>query len=240
MESYYPVSEITEILCLGQDMVERVGDCSNIERKVDVNSMFWKTICVRNGLTLQKAQLSNKARIVGSDGRQKGNGSLSAMKEKMDRLSSEEFVRVGDVIGVSRGAYEHYAIYIGDGQVIHYEGDFSDFKGRISIRKAPFSDFLKRNKSYFVVSFEGKYPVKIQSTTKFIANGYYECKNTRINKVFSPEETVQRALNRVGETRYNLISNNCEHFAMWCKTGVSESMQVNKVARRIAYDMKGM
>lgn len=37
---------------------------------------------------------------------------------------------------------------------------------------------------------------------------------------------VQRALSRVGERRYSLSGNNCEHFASWCATGVAISQQV--------------
>ncbi len=47
-------------------------------------------------------------------------------------------------------------------------------------------------------------------------------------KMYSPKETVERALSRVGENKYNLLLNNCEHFAIWCKTGVSESYQVKR------------
>jgi hypothetical protein len=46
--------------------------------------------------------------------------------------------------------------------------------------------------------------------------------------LYSPAETVERAKSRIGENRYNLVTNNCEHFAIWCKTGVSESHQVKK------------
>lgn len=44
---------------------------------------------------------------------------------------------------------------------------------------------------------------------------------------FIPEVTVKRALSRLGENKYNLLFNNCEHFATWCKIGVSESKQIN-------------
>jgi hypothetical protein len=37
---------------------------------------------------------------------------------------------------------------------------------------------------------------------------------------------VQRAESRLGQSNYNLLFNNCEHFATWCKTGVSDSQQV--------------
>lgn len=41
-----------------------------------------------------------------------------------------------------------------------------------------------------------------------------------------PDVTIQRAESRLGEKNYNLLFNNCEHFANWCKTGVSYSQQI--------------
>jgi hypothetical protein len=38
--------------------------------------------------------------------------------------------------------------------------------------------------------------------------------------------TLRRAMGRLGEQRYNLLFNNCEHFATWCKTGRHRSRQV--------------
>jgi hypothetical protein len=39
-------------------------------------------------------------------------------------------------------------------------------------------------------------------------------------------QAVQRAASRIGERRYSLSGNNCEHFANWCATGVAISQQV--------------
>ncbi|HWL23317.1 MAG TPA: lecithin retinol acyltransferase family protein [Ureibacillus sp.] len=33
------------------------------------------------------------------------------------------------------------------------------------------------------------------------------------------DEVIQRAYSRLGENRYNLIFNNCEHFVRWCMNG---------------------
>lgn len=38
--------------------------------------------------------------------------------------------------------------------------------------------------------------------------------------------TLRRAMGRLGEQRYNLLFNNCEHFAHWCKTGRHRSSQI--------------
>jgi hypothetical protein len=43
---------------------------------------------------------------------------------------------------------------------------------------------------------------------------------------FIGDVVVNRAISRLGENKYNLIFNNCEHFATWCKTGVSDSQQI--------------
>jgi len=43
----------------------------------------------------------------------------------------------------------------------------------------------------------------------------------------SPSGVVlRRAMGRLGEQNYNLLFNNCEHFAHWCKTGRHRSSQV--------------
>lgn len=43
---------------------------------------------------------------------------------------------------------------------------------------------------------------------------------------FVPDVVLERAASRLGENRYNLLFNNCEHFVNWCKTGISDSKQI--------------
>ena len=44
--------------------------------------------------------------------------------------------------------------------------------------------------------------------------------------------TLRRAMSRLGEQNYNMLFNNCEHFATWCKTGRHRSEQVDSVIDR--------
>ena len=44
--------------------------------------------------------------------------------------------------------------------------------------------------------------------------------------------TLRRAMSRIGEQNYNLLFNNCEHFATWCKTGRHRSGQVDSALER--------
>ncbi|HEY9601827.1 MAG TPA: lecithin retinol acyltransferase family protein [Allocoleopsis sp.] len=60
------------------------------------------------------------------------------------------------------------------------------------------------------------------SSTKLVhERKYIQC--------YSPSVVVCRAMDRLDKGRYNLIFNNCEHFATWCKTGQHKSQQVDNV-----------
>lgn len=47
-------------------------------------------------------------------------------------------------------------------------------------------------------------------------------------RTFPEVEVVRRAKSRLGEGDYDLLSNNCEHFANWCRSGKSLSRQVER------------
>ena len=49
------------------------------------------------------------------------------------------------------------------------------------------------------------------------------------DRCYDPETVVSRAKSKLGERKYDPVTNNCEHFALWCKTGISSSEQVNNV-----------
>lgn len=51
---------------------------------------------------------------------------------------------------------------------------------------------------------------------------------------FSPDEIVRRAYSRVGESDYNLVFQNCEHFATWCACGLEHSAQVQRATAVVA------
>lgn len=45
---------------------------------------------------------------------------------------------------------------------------------------------------------------------------------------YTGEEIRRRAFSRLGEDKYDLVANNCEHFANWCCTGETVSEQVEE------------
>ncbi len=163
---------------------------------------------------------------------------------RIDRGSRlEEFLKPGDVIGVTRGIYEHYGIYAGSGRVIHYAAEKGDFGTEVAIREAGLEDFTAGDDDVFVVSFApGGYPTKIHLRHPKLNDcleTLKECAEEaggasfRFPTVYSPEETLRRARSRIGESRYSLVYNNCEHFAIWAKTGQNTSMQVERARRGV-------
>ena len=52
--------------------------------------------------------------------------------------------------------------------------------------------------------------------------------------ILTPAETVRNARSHLNETGYNVLTHNCEHFAIECKTGVKDSEQVRNVVDVIA------
>lgn len=108
----------------------------------------------------------------------------------------------GDVIYVKHLLYKHFGIYINDDCIIHYDGKQDDVLLRnMCVRETDINRFLNGKKNYEIRRYK--------------------------NKNYTPDETVQRAKNKIGSKDFDLILNNCEHFATWCKTGNRKSDQIN-------------
>ena len=114
----------------------------------------------------------------------------------------------GDHIKVSRGAYDHHGIDVGNGEVIHYSGEMNAEK-----------------KNAVICSV---------SKAAFAAGGKVDIVK-HDDKCYSRDETVRRAKKHLGEGlgKYDFLGNNCEHFARWCKTGTKESRQVQRVVKGV-------
>ena len=96
--------------------------------------------------------------------------------------------------------FAHHGIYIGGGKVIHYG--------------ALVYDIIRR-------------PVEKVSIEAFACGRpVYVVQHDALP--FSVDEILERARSRLGENRYRLLSNNCEHFVEWCLYGTNRSFQVER------------
>ncbi|WP_411682897.1 lecithin retinol acyltransferase family protein [Clostridium thailandense] len=158
--------------------------------------------------------------------------------------TKKTFAEYGDIIGVDRGIYQHYGVYIGNNRVIHFapKNSDSDFDWlnpqNVEIREDDMSKFLGDSNEYFVFDCESKNKHRLKFNTQAFVGNASLFKNfmslfdsRELLEVYTPKETVQRAKSRLGETGYSLDINNCEHFAIWCKTGIHKSVQVDTVLK---------
>lgn len=104
-----------------------------------------------------------------------------------------------------RRGYVHHGIYAGDGRVIHYAG---------------FSRALRRG------------PVEEVPLERFAGGRGFTVQPWVAPKHLG-DAVVARARSRLGEDRYGIWSNNCEHFVRWCISGESRSAQVDALAARL-------
>lgn len=135
-------------------------------------------------------------------------------------------IKFGDVIGVQRagGLYDHYGIYENDNRIYEYATRDGE-SGHADIHTTTLKKFLGGSDSCFILIFPEKYgrPAKLEIPV-FSAIEYAE--KAGAYRLYSPEETIRRAKSKLGETKYSLLFNNCEHYAIWCKTGIHESHQI--------------
>ena len=110
---------------------------------------------------------------------------------------------VGAHLVTPRRGYTHHGIYAGEGIVIHYAG-LSRRIARGPVEEVPLERFA--NARSVMIRCRGPMP-------------------------FDVPEIVRRARSRLGENRYRLLSNNCEHFSEWAQFGQSRSTQVDRWAR---------
>lgn len=108
-------------------------------------------------------------------------------------------VSIGAHLVSPRKFYLHHGIYLGSGNVAHYSGFSSSFRPG---------------------------PVVVTSIGNF-ANGrpvwvFHE------RGEFTNDEIANRARSRIGECKYKILSNNCEHFCNWCIHGENRSTQVTE------------
>jgi hypothetical protein len=105
---------------------------------------------------------------------------------------------MGAHIVTRRRGYTHHGIYVGAGKVIHYAGLARGLRSG---------------------------PVEEISLSCFAAGRHVGVVFGAPSR-FDGREVVRRALSRVGENSYRLLTNNCEHFCEWCLRGQHRSHQI--------------
>lgn len=98
-----------------------------------------------------------------------------------------------------RRGYIHHGLHVGRGRIIHYPGLVGCLRRR-AVEEVSLEEFARGR------------PVGVRTDS---------------NPRFDREAVVLRARARLGENRYHILRNNCEHFCEWCLSGVSRSRQLD-------------
>ncbi|MEQ2284054.1 hypothetical protein AMECASPLE_017648 [Ameca splendens] len=128
----------------------------------------------------------------------------------------DEKPKLGDLIEIFRGSYQHWAVYVGDGFVVHL---------------APPSEVPGAGNASMMSVLSDKAVVKKEELWDVVGTNKWEINNSLDNK-YIPRPAyviVQDACNMVGlELPYCVIRGNCEHFVNELRYGKAESRQVQK------------
>ena len=120
---------------------------------------------------------------------------LRHMLQDVDVDVARKIFVMGDHIATMRTVYSHHGIYDGGGGVYEYQGNPTNLTGEIV--HSSLRKFADGDKLFVVKQ-----------------KSYYR-----------PHVVVDRAIYRLHENKYNLLFNNCEHFATWCRLG--EEVKIN-------------
>jgi hypothetical protein len=115
-------------------------------------------------------------------------------------------ISAGMHLTTPRIGHAHHGVYIGDGKVIHYRGLYRYLLLRGSVEEVEIARF---------------------------ARGRRVVPTSRGGARYGAAEIVSRARSRLGEARYHLFNNNCEHFVEWCVRGESRSLQIEALKNRL-------
>ena len=156
-------------------------------------------------------------------------GNMKGNKTRRGRR--RELVR-GDVVCVEDICLKRYGIWDGDKVILYGK----DYKGVRRVHRRPLPDFLQDAESISICEFPEKYgrPTEWEQPVGFASviappNRYWQLLEHMLKakkyKRYSHEGTAQRAESHLGTGGYGTS----EHFALWCKTGIAESHELESI-----------
>ncbi|XP_038643309.1 phospholipase A and acyltransferase 3-like isoform X2 [Scyliorhinus canicula] len=141
---------------------------------------------------------------------------MSEMDMSLTLLQSSPQPRPGDLIEIFRPAYQHWAIYIGNGYVIHLtsDGGSDEISG------------IVMSSSTVVAVVKKELLSAVAGDNKYCVNNTADNKRNRL----PVRQILQNAEAKVGNRiRYSVTTANCEHFVKGLRYGRAESSQVENV-----------
>ncbi|XP_056137901.1 phospholipase A and acyltransferase 3-like [Lampris incognitus] len=129
----------------------------------------------------------------------------------------------GDLVEIFRGSYQHWAVYVGEGYVVHL---------------APPSEASGAQSNSMMSAISDKAIVKKEGLWDLVKTDQWVINND-LDKDYEPRPVrniIRDALSLVGtQLPYCVLSWNCEHFVNELRYGKGESRQVRKAGETLMY-----
>ncbi|KAK3742770.1 hypothetical protein QZH41_003703 [Actinostola sp. cb2023] len=123
----------------------------------------------------------------------------------------------GELVVFKRtGGYKHYAVNIGDEEIVHRAAAVEEMGSGDAVDGSRFC--FSANANIAVIKRDKFSKFYKQGDTVIVENSATP---------LSPKEIVRRALSKVGEKGFSVLWKNCEHFARWCRYGEEKSEQAD-------------
>lgn len=119
----------------------------------------------------------------------------------------------GDMIRIPIGQFYHIGIFVSEDEVIQFG-------------LPPTPENLSAPDEIKVIATD----IDVFSCGKIVEVAKLDFKERL--KRFKPQKTVELARSRIGEKGYNIIHNNCEHFAYECVFGISYCSQEDELRQK--------
>jgi len=143
---------------------------------------------------------------------------------KYTTIHCAEELQAGDHISWSMeqlsGMLSHHAIV-----VAHRHGN--QFKVIHVVNNADSADLSSCSASSLPVPGFAKVCEQVIDLSQHMGNGTLCRYDYEPGSCKEPAEVIQNARSKLGQFSYDLLNNNCEHFARWCKTGNDLSIQAS-------------
>lgn len=209
-----------EVVCLTQKDDKIIVKCDNIWKVVGKHSFKVNNLLDEKYKPREiKAIVEDARKMVG----QKWSSSTSRKSEvfvkdlrygKATDRQRQCGAKPGDLIEIFRGCYQHWAVYVGNNDVVHLSitgtGSSSSSSGPGRVTKENIWQVVGSSKFKVNNLLDGKYIPR------------------------DPQDIVKEACDMVGQpVSYSVLSNNCEHFATARRYGKAESRQVQRSGTKV-------
>ncbi|KAL8591668.1 hypothetical protein ACOMHN_056784 [Nucella lapillus] len=145
---------------------------------------------------------------------------LDVQKHNETLMSS---IDIGDLIEFPRDHYSHWAVYIGNEEVVHLcrvDKEQIDANLFSIIRDECFGEAIIKAENFWNMVGDTKAKINNSKDKKY--------------KPLPKTQIVKNALERIGHVRFHFLYENCEHFTSLCRYGENKSEQADNVLTGMA------